>query len=52
MTASVQRAGHLGSVPNLTNRDDQKDFTVRMKQFFDHYLQGKAAPQWMTDGLP
>jgi hypothetical protein len=40
MTASAQRAGHLESVPNLTNRDNQKDFIVCMKQFFDHYLQG------------
>ena len=23
-----------------------------MKQFFDHYLMGKPAPQWLTDGLP
>jgi hypothetical protein len=23
-----------------------------MKQYFDHYLMGKPAPQWMTDGLP
>jgi hypothetical protein len=36
----------------VTNRDNQKDFTIRMKQFYDHYLIGKPAPQWMTDGLP
>jgi len=41
-----------GEAHNLTNRDNQKDFTIRMKQFFDHYLMGKPAPQWMTDGLP
>jgi hypothetical protein len=23
-----------------------------MKEFFDHYLMGKAAPKWMTDGVP
>jgi dipeptidyl aminopeptidase/acylaminoacyl peptidase len=37
---------------NLTNRDNQKDFTVRMKQFFDHYLMGKPAPTWMAEGVP
>ena len=37
---------------NLTNRDNQKDFSVRMKQFFDNYLMEKPMPQWMADGLP
>ncbi|NLR62298.1 prolyl oligopeptidase family serine peptidase [Chitinophaga polysaccharea] len=26
---------------------DAMDFSVRMKQFFDYYLQGKDAPNWM-----
>ncbi|MGK6353183.1 alpha/beta hydrolase family protein [Parapedobacter sp. DT-150] len=29
-----------------------KDFTIRMMQFFDHYLKGKPAPKWMTRGIP
>jgi dipeptidyl aminopeptidase/acylaminoacyl peptidase len=37
---------------NLTNRDNQKDFTIRMKQFFDHYLMEKPMPEWMANGLP
>ena len=41
-----------GEAHNLTNRDNQKDFSVRMKQFFDHYLMEKPMPQWMADGLP
>ena len=41
-----------GEAHNLTNRDNQKDFTIRMKQFFDHYLMDKPAPQWLVDGLP
>jgi dipeptidyl aminopeptidase/acylaminoacyl peptidase len=28
------------------------DFTIRMSQFFDHYLKDKPAPIWMTKGLP
>ncbi|PWG80821.1 alpha/beta hydrolase family protein [Pararcticibacter amylolyticus] len=28
--------------------NDQKDFYLRMKQFFDHYLKGSPAPIWMT----
>ena len=40
-----------GEAHNLTNRDNQKDFSTRMKQFFDHHLMDKPAPAWMTDGV-
>lgn len=44
------------SYPNephhLAVKENQKDFQVRMKQFFDHYLMGAPAPKWMTDGVP
>lgn len=36
----------------IENPDNQLDFTIRMKQFFDHYLMNKPAPRWMTNGLP
>lgn len=29
-----------------------EDFTIRMKQFFDHYLKGEPAPKWMLYGIP
>ncbi|HEX4683092.1 MAG TPA: prolyl oligopeptidase family serine peptidase, partial [Gemmatimonadaceae bacterium] len=41
-----------GQPHNLTDRADQKDFAIRMKQFFDHYLMGTPMPRWMADGLP
>ena len=28
------------------------DFQIRMKQFFDHYLQGAPMPKWMKEGVP
>lgn len=28
------------------------DFSIRMQQFFDHYLKGKHAPAWMIYGVP
>lgn len=28
---------------------DAKDLTIRMKQFFDHYLMNASAPKWMTN---
>ena len=29
-----------------------KDYTIRMTQYFDHYLNAKPAPRWMTLGIP
>ena len=37
---------------HLGRRENQKDFQIRMKQFFDHYLKGAPAPLWMTEGVP
>lgn len=28
------------------------DYTIRITQFFDHYLKGAAPPKWMTEGVP
>ena len=32
--------------------NDAKDFTIRVTQFFDHYLKDAPAPVWMTRGIP
>jgi dipeptidyl aminopeptidase/acylaminoacyl peptidase len=37
---------------HLSKEANQKDFQIRMKQFFDHWLMGAPAPEWMTDGVP
>lgn len=37
---------------NLRERRNQKDLSIRLQQFFDHYLKGEPAPVWMTRGLP
>ena len=37
---------------NLMERRNRKDLSIRMQQFFDHYLKGEPAPVWLTDGLP
>ena len=31
---------------------NRMDLTIRMKQFFDHYLKGDPMPDWMQYGLP
>ncbi|WP_430931853.1 prolyl oligopeptidase family serine peptidase [Saccharicrinis sp. 156] len=37
---------------NLTRRANSIDLSIRMMQFFDHYLKGKPAPVWMQYGIP
>lgn len=37
---------------NLTKRKNRKDLSMRMGQFFDHYLKGAPMPEWMASGLP
>lgn len=37
---------------NLTKMKNKRDLSVRMMQFFDHYLKDAPAPVWMVDGLP
>ncbi len=37
---------------NLTKLPYKMDLSIRMRQFFDHYLQGKPAPLWLREGIP
>lgn len=41
-----------GDEHNLTKRPNMIDLTIRMQQFFDHYLKGLPTPEWMTKGVP
>jgi dipeptidyl aminopeptidase/acylaminoacyl peptidase len=41
-----------GEFHGLRRRHNQKDFAVRMQQFFDHFLKGAAKPEWMEKGIP
>jgi hypothetical protein len=38
----------------FTSRDppNQIDYTLRMREFFDHHLKGKPAPKWLKEGIP
>ncbi|KPK75369.1 MAG: hypothetical protein AMJ79_11415, partial [Phycisphaerae bacterium SM23_30] len=40
-----------GEEHGLRQEVNQKDFTVRMQQFFDHYLKGAPTPDWMINGI-
>jgi hypothetical protein len=39
-----------GEGHGLRKFENQKDFQVRMREFFDHHLKGAPAPEWMTRG--
>ena len=41
-----------GEDHNLEQRRNSKDLSIRLQQFFDHYLKGDPAPVWMTRGVP
>ncbi|MDH7445615.1 alpha/beta hydrolase family protein [Aquimarina sp. 2201CG14-23] len=36
---------------NLKKMKNKQDLSIRMMQFFDHYLKNKQAPRWMTKGI-
>ena len=31
---------------------NRKDFQLRLKHFFDHFLKGAPAPKWISEGVP
>jgi dipeptidyl aminopeptidase/acylaminoacyl peptidase len=41
-----------GEPHGLRRRPDQKDYTVRMQEFFDYLLKDAPKPAWMEKGIP
>ncbi|MCL2728343.1 MAG: prolyl oligopeptidase family serine peptidase, partial [Bacteroidales bacterium] len=37
---------------NLVERRNRKDLSIRLAQFFDHFLRGAPAPVWIKEGVP
>lgn len=37
---------------NLVERRNCKDLSIRLQQFFDHYMKGAPEPAWMKYGVP
>ena len=48
----VYLINYNGQPHGIRNRADQKDYAIRMQQYFDHYLKGAPAPDWMEKGVP
>jgi len=56
---SLRRFGHPAwllqyndEAHNLVERRNCKDLSIRLQQFFDHYLKGEPMPAWMKSGVP
>ena len=43
---------YAGENHGLARPTNQKDYAARMGEWFDHYLEGAPAPEWMKDGIP
>ncbi len=41
-----------GEGHGLRQRQNMKDWTRRMSEYFAHHLKGEPAPKWMTEGVP
>ncbi|HJP82155.1 MAG TPA: prolyl oligopeptidase family serine peptidase, partial [Fimbriimonadaceae bacterium] len=48
----VWMAVYNGEDHNLVQRKNRKDWSIRMQQFFDHFLKGEPMPAWMATGVP
>ncbi|HUQ84409.1 MAG TPA: prolyl oligopeptidase family serine peptidase [Gemmatimonadaceae bacterium] len=43
---------YVGENHGLAQPRNQKDYTIRMREYFDYYLKGAPAPDWLKDGIP
>lgn len=43
---------YKGENHGLVKPANQRDYTQRMREFFDHHLLGRPAPAWLIDGVP
>lgn len=41
-----------GEDHSILGYENRKDYSSRLKQFFDHYLKDSACPSWMFYGIP
>ena len=41
-----------GEAHGIRKHHNRKDWSIRLQQFFDHYLKDAPAPVWMSAGIP
>ena len=47
----VWMLNYMGQGHFLTSRPAEVDWTIRLQQFFDHYLKDTLMPRWMKEGI-
>lgn len=47
----VWMLNYMGQGHFLTSRPAEVDWTIRLQQFFDHYLKDIPMPRWMKEGI-
>ena len=52
LNKEVYLFSYNGEKHGLRKRQNQKDYTRRLQEFFDHFLKGAPAPEWMEKGIP
>ena len=48
----VWMLNYNGDEHNLMQNANRVDLSIRMRQFFDYYLQNESAPNWLIEGIP
>ncbi len=48
----VWMLNYNGDEHNLMKRPNRMDLSIRMMQFFDHFLKDAPAPEWLENGIP
>jgi hypothetical protein len=48
----VYMFNYNGEPHGIRKRQNQKDYTRRLQEFFDHKLKGAPMPEWMEKGIP
>lgn len=52
LNKEVYMFNYNGEFHGLRRRANQKDYSRRMFEFFNHFLKGAPAPEWMEKGIP
>lgn len=43
---------YRGEPHHLQEYANRLDYAIKMKEYFDHYLKGEPAPEWIEEGVP
>jgi dipeptidyl aminopeptidase/acylaminoacyl peptidase len=52
MGKEVAMLQYVGENHGVARPANQKDYTIRMREFFDHHLKDAPEPDWLKEGIP